>query len=364
MIFNSKYILLLSLAGLLLACNQQEEEQPKQKDGFCLNDENKSITSIATVTKQTVTKRIHLTGSVESNPDRVIHFSSLVNGIIANTYFTLGDAVSKGQVLAEMQSTELSTLQAELKSLIAQIEVAQVELTAKQQMFADGITSNKELLEAQNALRILESEKQKTTSNLSLYSASDSKNVFQIKAPSSGIVTEKNINAGSTISDEGEILFSISDLNNVWVMANIYASDIASIRRGMEVEIRTISYPDEVFKGKIDVITQVLDEDAKVLKARIVLDNEDYKLKPGMIADIIVLDKTNEEKVAVPTSSLVFFNNKNYVLVYQDDCHIEAREVTLLTKNAATSYIESGLTENEKIITSNQLLVFEALNNK
>ncbi|WP_277631554.1 efflux RND transporter periplasmic adaptor subunit [Avrilella dinanensis] len=356
------YITSLSVVLLLVGC-KKEEFKAVQKEQFCLDKKTKNIIEISSVTKENVTEGIHLTGSIEANPDKVINFVSLVNGIISNTYFSLGDVVTKGQVLAEMQSTELSSLQAELSSLKAQIEVAKVDLNAKEQMFKDGISSNRDLIEAQNNLRILESEKQKTESNLSLYSASSTKNVFQIKAPASGIITEKNINSGLTVTDEGESLFSISNLNDVWAMANIYATDIAHVKNGMEVEIKTLSYPNEIFKGKIDVISQVLDENAKVLKARIVLDNEGFKLKPGMIADIIALKKTDKQKVAVPTSCLVFFNGKNYVLVYKDDCDIEAREVTLLTKGNGITYIESGLEENEKIITKNQLLIFEALNN-
>lgn len=358
-----KYFIPISVILLLTGCQNREEFKAFQKEKFCLNEKNKSITEITTTEKQAVTEGIHLVGSIESNPDKVVHFVSLVDGIISNTYFSLGDAVTKGQVLAEMQSTELSSLQAELSSLKAQIEVAKVDLNAKEQMFKDGISSNRDLIETQNNLRVLESEKQKVENNLSLYSASSTKNVFQIKAPASGIITAKNINSGTTVTNDGEPLFSISDLNNVWAMANIYSTDIAHISKGMEVEIKTLSYPDEIFKGKIDVISQVLDENAKVLKARIVLDNEGFKLKPGMIADIIALKKTDKQKVAVPTSCLVFFNGKNYVLVYKDDCDIEAREVTLLTKGNGITYIESGLEENEKIITKNQLLIFEALNN-
>jgi cobalt-zinc-cadmium efflux system membrane fusion protein len=358
-----KFIIPVSFILLLIGCQNREEFKAVQKEKFCLNEKNKSITEIETVRKQVVIERIHLTGSIESNPDKVINFVSLVDGIISNTYFSFGDAVTKGQLLAEMQSTELSSLQAELTSLKSQIEISKVDLSAKEQMFKDGISSNRDLIEAKNNLRVLESEKQKVESNLSLFSASSTKNVFQIKAPTSGIITAKNINSGTTVNNEGEPLFSISNLNNVWAMANIYSTDIAHISRGMEVEIKTISYPDEIFRGRIDVISQVLDENAKVLKARIVLDNEGFKLKPGMIADIIGLKKTDKQKVAVPTSCLVFFNGKNYVLVYKDDCNIEAREVTLLTKGNGMTYIENGLDENEKIITKNQLLIFEALNN-
>lgn len=360
----SIYIFSLSIVIFLVGCqNKTEEYKSIQKEQFCLDEKTKSIIQISSVNKETVAEGIHLTGSIDANPDKVINFVSLVNGIISNTYFSLGDAVSKGQVLAEMQSTELSSLQAELNSLKSQIEIAKVDLDAKEQMFKDGISSNKELIEAKNELRILESEKQKVENNLSLFSASSTKNVFQIKAPASGIITEKNINSGSTVTDDGASLFSISDLNDVWAMANIYSTDIAHVTKGMEVEIKTISYPDEIFTGKIDVISQVLDQEARVLKARIVLNNKDFKLKPGMIADIIALKKFNQQEVAVPTSSIVFFNNKNYVLVHNDDCNIETREVEILTKKNNTTYLKKGLSENEKIITKNQLLIFESLNN-
>lgn len=358
------YFALFAFIILIIGCkNKGEDLKSVQKEQFCLDEKTKNIIEISSVTKENVTEGIHLTGSIEANPDKVINFVSLVNGIISNTYFSLGDRVSKGQVLAEMQSTELSSLRAELSSLKSQIEIAKVHLDAKEQMSKDGISSNKELIEAKNELRILESEKQKVENNLSLYSASSTKNVFQIKAPASGIITEKSINSGSAVTNDGASLFSISNLNDVWAMASIYATDIAHVKNGMEVEIKTISYPDDIFNGKIDVISQVLDQDAKVLKARIVLDNKDFKLKPGMIADIIALKKTDRQEIAVPTSSIVFFNNKNYVLVYKDDCKIEAREITILTKKNETTYIENGLSESEKIITKNQLLIFEALKN-
>lgn len=358
-----KNIAPIFLIFLSVACSPNEEPRMVKDDNFCLDEKTKHIIGTTTAEKQPVTTGIHLTGSIETNPDHVIHFMSLVDGIISNTYFSLGDAVRKGQVLAEMQSTELSALRAELTALEAQIEVARVALSAKEGMFKDGISSNKELLESQNDLRILESEKEKIENNLSLYQASSTKNVFQLTAPASGIITAKNINSGTAVTNGGDPLFSIADLHNVWTMANIYATDIAHISKGMEVEIKTLSYPDEVFNGKIDVISQVLDDDAKVLNARIVLHNEDLKLKPGMIADITALKKTDQQLIAIPTSCLVFFNGRNYALVYKSDCNIETREVTLFAERNGLTYIESGLEENEKIIDKNQLLIFSALNN-
>jgi len=356
---------IFTISAILLLTSCQEKQQPKTtaEETFCLDEKFKQNIEFASVKKEPVTEGIHLTGSIEANPDKVVHFVSLVNGIVENVRFSLGDAVTKGQVLAEMRSTELGSLQAELQVLNAQIEMAKIDLEATEQMFKDGISSNKERNEAQNNLRMLEAEKKKTESSLNLYSANNTKDVFLIKAPTSGIITAKNINSGSTISDNGEILFSVSDLNSVWAMANVYATDISDVKKGMDVEIKTISYPNEIFKGKIDLISQVMDEDAKVLKARITLGNKDFRLKPGMIADVVALKKLDEKAVAVPTSCIVFFNDKNYVLVYKNDCQIEVREVEILAKRNQITYLKNGVEEDEKIITKNQLLVFEAINN-
>src|SRR5690606_30241146 len=86
--------------------------------------------------------------------------------------------------------------------------------------------------------------------------------------------------------------------------------------------------------------------------------------KVGMIADIFALKKSDKQRVVVPISCLTFYNGNNYVLVYHDDCNIEVREVTIQTKGNGIAYLESGLDENEKIITKNHLLILEALNNE
>lgn len=356
-----KHLLLLISILLFTGCKEQEKIENIENNKFCLDEDNRENVGILTLTKENVKQQIHLTGSIESNPDRVVHFVSLVDGIISKTYFTLGDVVEKDQVLAELKSTELSTLQSELNRITNQIEIAKIDLSAQEQMFEDGISSNKEWIEAKSHLQILKAEKQRIESNLNLFSASSNKNAFLIKAPSAGIITTKNINSGSTVTNNGEILFSISDLKNVWAMANVYTKEIADIKTGMPIELKTLSYFNEKFEGKIDVVSQVLDDDARVLKARIVLENPEFKLKPGMLADITVLKESKTEAIAIPTSAIIFFDNKNYVLVYHDDCHIEKREIQLLTESNGKTYIEKGLEENEKILTKNHLLIFEEI---
>lgn len=354
-----KYLTPIALLWLV-GCAPIEPEL-RENSVFCLEEPFKRDVELVAVEQARVIEGIHLTGSVEANPDRVIHFVSLVGGVVSNTFFSLGDVVAKGQVLLHVSSPELSALQAELVAADAQIESKQLHLEATEAMHADGVASERDLVDARNALRVLHAEKQKIESVLRLYSASDTDNVFQIKAPASGIITAKGINPGMSITDAGESLFSISDMDDVWVMVNVYATNVQHVKAGMAVDIRTLSYPDEVFRGEIKAVSHILDEESNVLKARVVIDNVGHKLKPGMIADVVAHKPSNDHAIALPLSAIVFADNQDYALVYHADCDIEARPVHIVARNENTAYVASGLEEGEQVVTKNQLLVFEAI---
>jgi cobalt-zinc-cadmium efflux system membrane fusion protein len=364
LLFPFWVILFLFLAQ---GCNEKQEdsEKPTQKkqNSYCLDSAFKENITFARPQKRLVDKNIPLTGSVEPNPDKVVNFVSLVKGIISNTYFSLGDQVSKGQVLAELQSAELSELYAQSKSIESRINVAEKKLQVAQSMLQDGIASEKEFMETKSELDILKAEREKIYALLNFFSASPEKGVFQIKAPSSGIITAKSIAAGTQIAANGEVLFTISDLSEIWVMVNVYASNIKNIQTGMEVGIKTLSYPDEVFNGKISAISRVYDSEARVLKARVVLPNQNYKLKPGMLVDVLALKQEPFEALTIPTQAIIFDDNQSFVIVYKDDCHIEVRKIEILVKNNGTTFISGGLEEDDKVITQRHLLIYEQIKN-
>jgi cobalt-zinc-cadmium efflux system membrane fusion protein len=357
-----KYTYYLFPILFLFSC--QDKEVPVEKDDkFCLNQDIKKKITIQEVKKEAVLETFSLTGSVTYNADNVVQYTSLVNGIVNNTFFSLGDYVKKGQVLAEIKSTQLNGLQSENKSLASQLLVAQRQLVSTKSMYEDGIASQKDLIQAESEVNVLKSSLENIKGNLALYSASSKKSVFQIKAPSNGYIVAKNMSSGMQISEGSEPLFTISDLNEVWVMVNIYATDMQNIRENMNVKIKTLAYPEENFTGKITSLSQVFDSEERVLKARIVMKNKDLKLKPGMSADILLNKETKftEPMIAIPTKAMIFDNNVNFIVVYKDDCELEVRQVKPTTQNSESVYFENGISENEKIITKNQLLIYESL---
>ena len=359
-----KHFNLIAWAGitLLVSCAEKETNKSKTKQEFCLTTELKKKIKIEDVQYQKVMQEQSLTGIITYNDDEKVPFSSLVSGLITKTYFSVGDYVRKGQILAELKSTELNSLQAENKSLEAKLKIAERQLITAQSMFKSGISSDIELIEAQSEVQVLQSELENTKSNLSLYSASVENAVFQIKAPSSGYIVEKNVNPGSQIAANDAPLFTVSNLSKVWVMVNVYSMNLKDVHQGMDVKITTPAYPGKIFNGKIERLSQVFDAEEHVLKARIVLENTNLELKPGLTADVLINNQSNgEEMPAIPANALIFDNNQNYVIVYKEDCQLERRKIDFTLKNNEFLYFEKGLEVGEKVITKNQLLISEQL---
>ena len=349
---------------LLYGCSEAKSPETNiaQKE-YCLDEAFKSNLKIEHPKRQLMVNEIHLSGIVEPNPDNVIHFSNLVDGIIVNTSFSLGDYVKKGQVLAKVKSTDLTEWKSQQSILASKLAVAKHELESVESMYEDGIASIKQLKTAASEVATLASELEQVSTNLQLYNASPEKGVFLIKAPGSGYITEKNITSGMHVSGYNECLFRISELNEVWVQINVYASNLRNITQGMEVKIRSLSYPDIVFTGKVDALSHVLDSESGVIKARVAIQNEDLLLKPGMFVDVIAIEETKKEVLTIPTAALIFDNNQNYIVIYEDDCNLKTRAVEYIGQINGTCYIEDDLSTSEKIITKDHLLIYEQIKN-
>ncbi len=348
---------------LMSSCAKTEKEPiiQEEKATFCLNDFMKDDIIKVPVEKRPITESILLNAKVEANPDKLVHFVSLVSGVVTKTYFSSGEEVKKGQLLLEMMSSELSNLTSQKSSLQSQILVAQRALESVQEMHRDKIASQRDLIEAQSNLDVLRAELQNANAQLNLYSASTERSVFQVRASTSGTIISKNVAAGMQVSAESDPLFTISDLKEVWIMANIYAGNIPYVKQGMPVEIKALPYADKVFLGEINAISQVFDSNERVLKARIVMDNSDGKLMPGMLVDVTVEKEDGLMANAAPVNALIFDDNQHFLVLYKSDCDIEVRKVTPNIQNSNTVYFENNIEEGEQIITKNHLLIYNHL---
>jgi len=350
---------LIFIAFFLCSCSQNVVQQSTTKETVSPSFLQNVQTTRAQLSRQE--KELVLTGKVEFNPDKTIHYVPLISGVVDRVYFSLGDKVQQGQTLLDIRSTDLSALQSEHVSLETEEKTAQRALRAAQAMYDDNMLSETELIEAQGKLRQVQSALKKIKTDMAVFGVNKGNGSFSIKAPMTGHIVHRRVSSGTTISADSEPLFSISDLETVWIHANVYASSLLFVQEGMEAEITALSYPGEIFHGKINSLSQVFDPEEKVLKARIVMKNAELKFKPEMFVAVKLKNETTQQFVSIPSDALIFDQNRYFVVVRDPSKNFLKREVFLEGHHRETAYLSRGLSEGEEIVIKNQLLMYSEL---
>lgn len=339
--------------------NEATAEQVEKS--FCMTEELKRTTALLQVEQLPIYEQLALTGKIEYDENDLVAFRSLLEGIVDGVNFELGDYVRTGQVLASIKSTQIQELQQQRLYQRSQIALLEKQLKAKQELTADGLLVLTDLIAAEHELESAKIELERIEQGMKFYKATGS-GTFQILAPKDGYIIQKSISSGQSVVGDSDPLFAISNLKQVWVMVNIYASNLRFVQAGDPVKVRTLAYPDQLYEGKIDKIYNVFDDNEHVLKARVVLDNPNLKLMPGLSADILINKLSGHERAsAIPLAAKIFHNNKEYVVVHRGDCELEIREIQVRAINDQYCFVAENFTSDERVVGNNALLIFEAL---
>lgn len=176
-----------------------------------------------------------------------------------------------------------------------------------------------------------------------------------VQSPFSGIVIEKGVVVGQFINPDLN-LFTIANLGNVWVLADVYERDLENIKIGQPVRMTTSAYPGELFEGKIGFIYPTVSEQTRTLKIRIELSNSSNRLKPGMYAEVDLAGQGNTV-LAVPADAVMDGGERQYAFVVHDGTHFEPRLLKLGRSSDDYYEVLSGLTEGELVVTSANFLI-------
>ena len=360
-----KQYLTLSLVALsLLSACGKKEQQAEENKKFVLSDSMQHMITMDTVRNCNVADEISLSGEISFNENNVVKVFPRSSGQIIESRVSLGDKVTKGQVLAVIKSADVAGNFSDLSSANADLAIAKRQMDNAQSLYKNGISSEREYVEAkQNYEKALATRnKVQSVININSGGSTSASGTYSLTSPIDGYIVEKKIATGSFIRpDMGDNLFTISDLKNVWVYANVYEADIPKVKEGYSVRVIPMSYPDKVMIGKIDKISQVLDPQSKAMRVRVTLDNSNMLLKPEMFAKVIVSNEEGDRSICIPTAALVANEGKDYVVVYNGNDDLKIAEVSILKTVNEKTYITSGVEPGQKLITKNQILIFNQL---
>jgi len=285
-------------------------------------------------------------GRVAVDETRVRHVNVKVGGFVERIYvdFT-GKPVARGQALFSIYSPEVVSAQNEY-------------LLAKrtQDALAKGgmLSGSGEDLVASARMRLKHWDIPDSAIE-DLARTGEPRRTISLVSPISGVVTKKDVVEGARI-EEGAMPYEITDLSSVWVLADVYESELPKVRIGMPAVLTLQAFPNRTFKGKVVFIDPLLDKETRTAKVRLAFPNPKGELKPEMFGEV-VLKSGQRQGLRVPVDAIVRSGTKDVVFVALGDGKFQPREVQVGETDGEAVEIVRGLDAGEKVVTRANFLV-------
>lgn len=303
---------------------------------------------IGTVEYKPVNDEVRFYGNVQVDERRLAYVQTRFAGWLRRVYAdATGEFLRKGQPLFTIYSPDLVTTEQEYL-------LAKKNASLLQQSSVSGVASGAASLLSSARERLLQWEIPQSEIT-KLDETGKVITDLTINSPVSGYVTEKNALANMYVQPETR-LYTVADLSDVWVYAQIFQNDAGKIKPGDPAEVTVDAYPGKVFKGRVDYVLPQLDMATRTLPVRLVFPNPSLKLRPGMYVNVRVFLPLGRHLV-VADSAVFHSGTRNLVFVYRGEGSIDPREVQLGNHVGDQFVIAKGLKPGEQIVTSANFLI-------
>jgi cobalt-zinc-cadmium efflux system membrane fusion protein len=296
----------------------------------------------------TMADGIECYGEIVFNQNRVTDIAAPVDGVIQTVDTDLGSRVGSGEILATLRSGSIG-------QSVSEAILAQQTLEREKKLHAEGISSEKDLQEAQAAYRV--AYQQLRTLGFSdtqierlAENPQDGASVA-VRSPFAGEVVERHAVRGALI-EAGKPLFTLADRSTMWAMLNIHEKSLARVRVGQEVELTVDALPGQQFVGRLTWISAQVDDRTRMALARAEVDNPHGALRAHMFANARILTSHTDRAVIVPSSAIQCLSDRNFVFVKIDDDLYEVRPVSIGAKSADRVEIVDGVGMDDAVVVT------------
>ena len=307
-----------------------------------------------------VSPKLALPGVVEADPARTAAVLSPLGGRVLQLKVALGDRVSRGQVLAVIESPDLAQAYDDDEKAADNFELTRKKLERQQGQLKIGAASDQDLDQARSDHAQAAAEYARTQQRLKVLGipleGKARPALLTVRAPVGGSVTALSIAPGNMINDPTQPMMTIADLSTVWVTALAPEKDLAAVARDQDAEVSLAAYPQRVLRGRIAFISDLIEPDSRRNKLRIAFSNADYALKPNMFATV-TLSGPSQPRTVLPTSALLINNDRTSVFVAVAPWTFERRAVETQMEEGASVAIRSGLKAGEQVVVKGGILL-------
>ena len=324
----------------------------------------------AKVQKTNIQTSITATGTIE--PVTSVTVGTQVSGIVSHLYVDYNSVVKKGQVIAELDRTnlisELNTAKANLSSAQSSLNYQLSNYNRYKELHDKGLVSADEFESAR--LQYLQAKEQVNSSRESVQKAQTNLGYATITSPIDGVILSKSVEEGQTVAasfNTPELFVIAQDLTNMRVIADIDEADIGGVKEGQRVSFTVDAFPDDHFEGQVTQVRQQATTESNVVTYEVVISapNKDLKLKPGLTANVTIYTLEKNDVMAVPSKALRFMPNEAFLQKGEtiEDCEgdhklwtkeesvFKAHKVEVGTTNGIMTEIVSGIKEGTEVLT-------------
>ena len=284
---------------------------------------------------------LKLSGKIQADETNSASIVSHIAGRIEQLFISYtGEKVFSGQKIASIYSPKLITAQKELLEAYKVKEVNPRLYEATRNKLKYWKITNAQIENILSAQKVIES--------------------FNIYAGYSGIVLNKRVSVGDYLN-EGEALFDIQNLNQLWAIFDVYESDLSNIQVGTIIKFKTPSLPNEMFTSTISFVDPIINPNTRTAGIRTTINNQNQKLKPEMFLEGTIIRKsTSETSILVPRSAVLWTGEKSVVYIKLPDLKMpsfEFREITLGEAVGENYVVKQGLKNGEEVVTNGAFVI-------
>lgn len=289
--------------------------------------------------------------------------SSPIAGRVLRILKEPGDSVKKGDVLAEIDAPDFALAVSDSQKAEADLlHKKQAYERAKLMLEAKSI-AQKEVELAEADWRLAEAENKRARERLANLGGGSGR--YLLRAPVAGKISERQISAGSEVRPDAPLpLFVITDPQHLWVQVDLPERELGKVEVGQPAIVEVDAYPGEAFLAHITVISGALDPVSRRVQMRCELENVSERLKPEMYARMTPIARERDRLPRVPNSSLITEGLYSFLFVETGLGVLQKRRVDLAMRGHEFSYVKSGLSEGERVVTSGAILLNSELGNQ
>jgi len=374
---------LLLLGGL--AC--KGEAAPSDEAPRATTSTAKELPDLVTLTPEGIAAAQLAFGQAERRPlsaqlsvparltfpqDGMAKVAARVPGRLVDLLVKPGQHVRKGDALGHVESPELARARADYLAAATRAQVTGTTLQREKELEAKGISSNREVREAQSAFVSSEADRNAAEAHLhglglndpeirSLKTNEHYSSRFAARSPIDGTVVEVSATMGQSV-DATTPLFTVGELSTLWAQLDLFESQLRLVRVGQRVSLTTSAYPDKAFEGQIDYVGDVVDERTRAVSVRVVVPNPERRLKPGMFATATIDTATastdpGDRPVVVPKDAVQRVGDQDVVFAAVGQSQFRAVRIKVGRVASREVEVTSGLEPGMRVVTQGSFLL-------